>query len=143
MSVYKHILVGLDLSSEESSIVLRKAMQLAKTSEAKLSVAHIVEPLTFAYGGDIPIDMVNAQQKVEEQANQQLQRLLDENNIDESDAYVSVGQTSTELHHLAKKSDADLIVVGCHGRHGLALLFGSTANGVLHGTHCDVLAVKV
>ncbi|MEO2178254.1 MAG: universal stress protein, partial [bacterium] len=30
-----------------------------------------------------------------------------------------------------------------HGRHGLALLLGSTANGVLHGAPCDVLAVRV
>ena len=38
---------------------------------------------------------------------------------------------------------ADLIVVGSHGRHGLALLLGSTASGVLHGAPCDVLAVRV
>ncbi|TNF89176.1 MAG: universal stress protein, partial [Gammaproteobacteria bacterium] len=38
---------------------------------------------------------------------------------------------------------ADVIVVGSHGRHGLALLLGSTANGVLHGATCDVLAVRV
>jgi universal stress protein A len=33
--------------------------------------------------------------------------------------------------------------VGSHGRHGLALLLGSTANSVLHGSPCDVLAVRV
>ena len=37
----------------------------------------------------------------------------------------------------------DLIVVGSHGRHGLALLLGSTANDVLHGAPCDVLAVHL
>ena len=37
----------------------------------------------------------------------------------------------------------DLIVVGSHGRHGLALLLGSTANDVLHGAPCDVLAVRL
>jgi universal stress protein A len=37
----------------------------------------------------------------------------------------------------------DLVVVGSHGRHGLSLLLGSTANGVLHGAGCDVLAVRV
>jgi universal stress protein A len=35
------------------------------------------------------------------------------------------------------------VVVGSHGRHGLALLLGSTANGVLHGSPTDVLAVRV
>ncbi len=43
----------------------------------------------------------------------------------------------------AKQDNIDLIVVGSHGRHGLALLLGSTANGVLHGANCDVLAVRV
>jgi universal stress protein A len=43
---------------------------------------------------------------------------------------------ATDIH-------ADLIVVGSHGRHGLALLMGSTANGVLHGAKRDVLAVRV
>ncbi len=43
----------------------------------------------------------------------------------------------------AREHGADLIVVGSHGRHGLALLLGSTANAVLHGAPCDVLAVRI
>ena len=38
---------------------------------------------------------------------------------------------------------ADLIVLGTHGRHGLGLLLGSTASGVLHGCPCDVLTVRI
>ncbi len=48
-----------------------------------------------------------------------------------------------EIHRVAEELGADLIVVGSHGRHGLALLLGSTANGVLHGATTDVLAVRV
>jgi len=44
---------------------------------------------------------------------------------------------------LAKEQGCDLIVVGSHGRHGLALLLGSTANDVLHARRRDVLAVKL
>jgi universal stress protein A len=44
---------------------------------------------------------------------------------------------------IAKERGVDLIVVGSHGRHGLQLLLGSTANGVLHLAECDVLAVRV
>ncbi|WP_313899138.1 universal stress protein [Leclercia adecarboxylata] len=47
------------------------------------------------------------------------------------------------MHRLAKKQGCDLIVVGSHGRHGLALLLGSTANDILHGAPCDVLAVRL
>ena len=41
-----------------------------------------------------------------------------------------------------KDNDVDLIVVGSHGEHGLALLVGSTTSGVLHEAACDVLSVR-
>ncbi len=142
MGAYKHILVGLDLS-EESGLVLKKAAALAAIHDAHISVAHIVEPLAFAYGGDVPLDMSEAQAIVEDQANMRLDKILEEHGVSACDRIVTVGQTTAELHRIAKESEIDLIVVGSHGRHGLALLFGSTANGVLHGACCDVLAVRV
>ncbi|BBI51861.1 hypothetical protein HORIV_42820 [Vreelandella olivaria] len=54
-----------------------------------------------------------------------------------------VGMPDTEIHRFAEEHDVDLIVVGSHGRHGFALLLGSTSTGVLHGAQCDVLAVRV
>lgn len=44
---------------------------------------------------------------------------------------------------MAEDESTDLIIVGSHGRHGLALLLGSTASGVLHHSPCDVLAVRL
>ena len=44
---------------------------------------------------------------------------------------------------MARQQGVDLIVIGGHGRHGLALLLGSTANAVLHGAPCDGLAVRI
>ena len=49
----------------------------------------------------------------------------------------------TEVHRVAIERNSDLIIVGSHGRHGLALFLGSTSNGILHGATCDVLAVRV
>lgn len=43
----------------------------------------------------------------------------------------------------AKKLHTDLIVMGSHGRHGISLLLGSTANGVIHHAQCDVFVVRV
>ncbi|MFW5825636.1 MAG: universal stress protein, partial [Marinobacter sp.] len=47
------------------------------------------------------------------------------------------------IHQLSEDKDVDLVVVGSHGRKGFQLLLGSTANGVLHGARCDVLAVRI
>jgi universal stress protein A len=56
---------------------------------------------------------------------------------------VKIGNPAHEIRDAATELEADLIVVGTHGRHGLGLLLGSTANAVLHGVGCDVLAVRV
>ena len=65
------------------------------------------------------------------------------NGIDDKHHHIVLGKPEVEIHASAKELGADLIVVGSHGRYGLALLMGSTANGVLHGASCDVLAVRV
>ena len=63
--------------------------------------------------------------------------------IDEDSMFEVAGNVAHRVHALATDIGADLIVVGTHGKHGLQLLTGSTANAVLHGARCDVLAVRV
>lgn len=142
MSSYRHILVGLDLT-EESPEVLRKTAELAATCNAQLSVAHVIEPLTFAYGGDMPIDLSEVQDQLQIKAEQELRRLAKNLPCPVTQEHVLVGQPATELHHLADEIGADLIAVGSHGRKGFALLLGSTSNSVLHGANRDVLAIRV
>lgn len=142
MANYKRILVGLDLS-EESAQVLQKAADIGKAFDAELALAHVIEPLTFAYGGDIPMDLSEVQEQLQTQAKEQLRKAAEPLNIPAERQNVILGQPATEIHRLADEMEADLIVIGSHGRHGLALLLGSTANGVLHGAACDVLAVRV
>lgn len=72
-----------------------------------------------------------------------LSDLLTRHDIDAGAGNVIIGTPAVEVRQFAEKIDADLIVLGTHGRHGLGLLLGSTANAVLHGAPCDVLAVKV
>ena len=140
MSEYKNVLVALDLSAE-SNQVLERAKALA--SNATLILVHVIEPLAYAYGGDIPMDLSEVQEQLQQQATQQLQKLAAAAGIPAERAYVVVGQPTSEIHRLAEENNVDLTVVGSHGRQGLALLLGSTANGVLHGAKCDVLAVRV
>lgn len=142
MSNYNHILAGVDLSDEATQVIAR-ATALADANNAKLSIVHVVEPLTFAYGGDIPVDLTEIQDQLQAKATEQLENLAKANQIAAQDRHILIGQPVAEIHALAEKLDADLVVIGSHGRKGLALLLGSTANGVLHGAKCDVLAVRV
>lgn len=53
------------------------------------------------------------------------------------------GQSGTGLCQAARDWDADLIVMGTHGRSGMAeLVLGSVSNYVLHHAPCSVLVVK-
>ncbi len=139
---YKKILVGLDLS-KESSQVIERANTIAQGQNASMMLIHIIEPLTFAYGGDIPMDLSEVQDQLQKQATEELARLGKIYNIPFEDQIIHIGQPASELQRLAEEHGVDLIVVGSHGREGIALLLGSTSNSVLHGCKCDVLAVRV
>jgi universal stress protein A len=142
MSIYKHLLVGLDLSPESQQVVDRVKL-LFSDSDIKISVCHILEPLAFTYGGDIPVDLSDVQIQLEQQAKERLDALAEQLNVAEDSRHVLLGQPAKEMHRIASEDAVDLIVVGSHGRHGLALIFGSTSNSVLHGASCDVLAVRI
>ena len=142
MGGYKRILLAVDLA-EESSTVGERAIQLARLFDAELHVVHVVEPLSLVYGGDIPMDMSSVQEQIQEQAKSSLDEFCVAAGVPQAHRYLIFGRPETEIHRIAMCADIDAIVVGSHGRHGLALLLGSTANGVLHGACCDVLAVRV
>ena len=142
MSNYKTVLLGVDLT-EVSTEIADRAKAVADSNGAKLHLIHVIEPLSFAYGGDIPMDFSGIQEEIQQQAKQQLTKFGETYGVDEAAQHIVLGRPEIEIHALAEEIDADLVVVGSHGRYGLALLMGSTANGVLHGSPCDVLAVRV
>lgn len=142
MASYTKILMAVDLS-DDSDRVAERALAIARNNNAELHVIHVIEPLSFAYGGDIPMDFSGIQDEIHQQAVSQLEKFATRHGIDADRRHVVLGRPEVEIHGLVDEVGADLIVVGSHGRYGLALLMGSTANGVLHGASCDVLAVRV
>jgi len=142
MGTYTKILLALDLSNESEQLK-SKAYELAKENNAQLYAVHVIEPLSFAYGGDVPMDLTTIQEQLDKHAQLKLKRYCEALDYPVTEQLVVTGQTESEIHRLADDYDIDLVIVGSHGRHGLALLLGSTANGVLHGAKCDVLAVRI
>lgn len=142
MSLYGKILLALDLSAECDQLI-EKARGIASANSAELYLLHVIEPLSFAYGGDVPMDLTTIQEQLDEHAHSRLNKYAEKMDYPVKEQMVITGHTETEIHRLAKEKEIDLVIVGSHGRHGLALLLGSTANSVLHGASCDVLAVRV
>jgi universal stress protein A len=142
MSDYRRILLAVDLT-EESNAVATRARRIAEAFGAELHIVHVIEPLSLAYGGDIPMDLSSVQDQIHDQAKSHLAEFAATLNVPAERQHLIFGRPESEIQRTAQALGADVIVVGSHGRHGLALLLGSTANGVLHGASCDVLAVRV
>ena len=140
MYSYKNILVAVDIFSDYQK-VLERALSIAQ-QPAQLSLVYVTFPHVFfeSYGIGVGTDFVNDNQK---SAKATLLELAKEHHITDKQIYAPIGSPVSEIHILSESIGTDLIVIGTHGQSGLKLLLGSTANGVLHGVKCDVLAVRV
>ncbi|PID42216.1 MAG: universal stress protein UspA [Proteobacteria bacterium] len=142
MANYRNILAAVDLD-DESNVVIYKATELGELYSAPVSIVHVIEPVGYAYGGDIPLDLTEVQEQLHQHARQRLEVIGKQFDISEDRIHVIIGRPDTEIHRLAEDNRFDLVVLGSHGRHGLQLLAGSTSSGVLHGASCDILAVRL
>ena len=144
MESYKHILLAADFS-EHGETVADRAKDLSEKYQAKLSIIHVMDNLLItdaAYGSTIPFDL-DLTAELMAAAKKRLADLADKFNIADDCRWMETGSPKLEIIRVAEENEVDLIVVGSHGRHGFALLLGSTANGVLHHAQCDVLAVRL
>ena len=110
MAGYRHLLLAVDLSGESGQVVER-ATALRNAFGAQMSVTHVIEPLSFAYGGDIPMDFSGIQEEIHKQARSHMAALCDPLNIPEANRHLVVGRPETEIHHVSEEIGADLIVV--------------------------------
>ncbi len=140
MQGYETVLVPVDVYSDYERVV-EKAIHIAGNSH-KIHLLYVAYPQTNfePYGLFLERDY---SEEVREQAERHLKDIAAKHDIPYSHVNVQIGSPADEIHHMAEKLNADLIVMGTHGQSGLKLLLGSTANAVLHGVKIDVLAVKV
>ena len=144
MNNYQHILLAVDFF-EQCDIVINRAKDLAERYQATLSLVHVVDslPITDAgYGADIPFNL-DLTAELMNNAKVRLTELAVKLAVPEECQWLEMGSPKVEIIRIAEENKVDLIVIGSHGRHGLALLLGSTANSVLHHAQCDVLAVRL
>jgi universal stress protein A len=143
MTLYKHILIAVDLHPNCDKTVIQRGMEIAKANNATISIIHSVEHIN-AYGvAEAYSAVLDVEAQLMAEARKELSKLGMELGIPSSHQYLEVGTPRSVILEKVEELNADLIVVGSHGRHGFQLLLGSTANAVLHHANCDVLAVRV
>ena len=140
MHSYQSILVALDIFSDYKKVIER-ALNIAQ-QPAQISLVYVTFPHVYfeSYGVGVGADYVNDNQN---SAKVTLSEIANEKHIPSKQIYAPIGSPVDEIHLLSETLKADLIVMGTHGQSGLKLLLGSTANGVLHGVKCDVLAIRI
>lgn len=138
--MYKKVLFATDFD-EIGIKAAKKAKKIADENQAELLLVHVVEPIpAYAYPGFA--GFAEVEQSIREQAEKELGALAKKLGVDDKHCMLEFGSTKNEVLRVAHEQKVDLIVTGSHGKHGLALLLGSTANSILHAAQCDVLIVR-
>ena len=142
MSNYKRVLVAIDINAHYESII-QKALSVCQSPD-DLSLAYIPMPSVYIqpYLYGMEYNVIDDSDRLAI-AKEKLEGIAKEFGIKQSNIHLKLGDAADEIKEVAEEIDADLIVLGTHGRSGLKILLGSTANAVLHGVKRDVLAVRV
>lgn len=138
--MYKKVLFATDFDAVGIAAA-SKAKKIADENGAQLYLVHVVEPIpAYAYPGFAGFAEVEV--SIREQAEKELSDLAKKLGVERANCLIEFGSTKNEVLRVATDKKIDLIVTGSHGKHGLALLLGSTATAILHGANCDVLVVR-
>ncbi|HJU35615.1 MAG TPA: universal stress protein [Nitrososphaera sp.] len=146
--LFSKILVAVD-GSESSNKVYETAAQLAKLSNCKLLVVHVVVP-PLPLGGGLFYPDVSGIDKIRMDLEEAGKRLLQNYSEKSTNEYkIAVETTLTQgyppdaIIREADAKGADLIVVGSRGFSGAKQFFiGSVPNSILHHSNIPVLLVK-
>jgi len=145
MSEYSHVLAAIDFSAAADQI-LKKSHAIAQRNKAKLSLLHVVEylpPIDSAFDPMLAGNWMLDEDTLLENARQTLEKFSERHGLKDVQLAVQLGTPKQEINRYIKDHQCDLVIMGSHGRHGLTILLGSTANAILHAMPCDVLTVKI
>ena len=144
MPKLQKIICALDLS-EHSKTVAEYACMLAKAMNATIVAVYAAPTLTQYTGFHVPPNTIDSfVGEIVSGAEKAMAQFVSENFEGvETKAEVVVGYAAEEILEIAAKEEADLIVMGTHGRKGIdRILFGSLAERVVKNSHLPVLTIR-
>lgn len=144
MSFYNKIVVAIDPFINSKNIISKAQKLLA--NKGVLDMVYVSEEVPVVFAGaplTPPLAYVSDTREHKIEAQKLLIKLSKKHVISEERIHILIGSTSQEIISFAKKYNADCIVIGSHGRHGVTMLLGSTTSNVIHGSPCDVVVIKM
>jgi nucleotide-binding universal stress UspA family protein len=147
MPQLRRIMHATDFSSA-SSAAFKRAVAMAKADRAQLIIAHVMTPPSLAIPGEGYVSP-RLYEDLETSARAQAQKRLDAVVAKARKAGVRAtgllleGVPHERIARAARAKKADLLVIGTHGRTGLAKFFlGSVASRLVASAACPVLTVR-
>jgi len=138
---YFKILIAVD-NSEHSLIAAKKGMELAHQLKATVALLFVIDRTRIIHSSDTGIFVEEAISVLKNEAETTLDRLTAMYGSNEITRFTPDGTPTEDIIKTADSWDADLIVMGTHGRTGLLhLLLGSIAEHVLRHSKIPVLVV--
>ena len=133
--------------SNASRAAFRKAIDMAKASRAELLLAHVISPVVPMPGEGYVSPAVYDELVTSSRAwaQKRLDSLVAEAKKSRTRAkgFILEGSPSEEIVRFARARKAEVIVMGTHGRKGIAKFFvGSVADRVVAFATCPVLTVR-
>jgi nucleotide-binding universal stress UspA family protein len=134
--------------SRASGAAFKKAIEMAKAGRAELMVVHVVSPVVPMAAGEgyvSPKMYEEIAASTRAWAQKQLDKLLAKARQAgvRAKGFVLEGSAHERIARFARSKHTDLLVMGTHGRSGLAKLFlGSVAGRVVAAASCPVLTVR-
>ncbi|MEN9281421.1 MAG: hypothetical protein RL594_356 [Bacteroidota bacterium] len=146
MFTVSSILVPTDFS-ENAAKALELAKELARGTNAKLHIVHVVEPVVYpADWSYAQVGFADLEKELETTMQKELNILADglQKQGFTVETAILRGRASEEICAYAKDHAVSMIAIGTHGRGGLEhFLFGSTTERVLRKAPCPVLSVRL
>lgn len=142
--IFQKILVATDFSIA-SAPAIAQAMAIARSSNAHLWIAHAIDSAGSLDRLLSEDDFEQGERSLLADVENKLRPLVDVACRDgiEAEALVLRGDPTEAIVSAARSQGADLVVMGTHGRRGMArLLLGSVASKVIAIAPCAVLTVR-
>lgn len=144
--MFKHILLPVD-GSPTADLAVDKALVIAQAFQSQVSVICVVDPYAFTgVGTDLAYNQADYLSAVTAEADAAIapaKRLLQAHGVDATGSVIEGQAVYRAILDAAEAVDADLVVMGSHGRHGLEkLILGSVTAQVLSHAHLPVLVVR-
>ena len=144
MKTIKKILCAVDLS-DHSELVAEYAATMAKSLNASVLVVYTAPSLSQYVGFHVPPNTIeNFVGEIVTGAEESMQAFMEKNfaGVD-AKSLVLVGYAAEEILNRANEENADMIIMGTHGRKGIdRILFGSVAEKVVKNASMPVLTIR-